>query len=65
MELAYNRWIARVNLENGGGVLVHINRASPIDAKGAMKAARGVAKFGKVTSILPIGPGYQILAEDD
>lgn len=65
MELAYNRWLAEVTLQIGSSVLVHINRASPIDAKGAMKVARSAAKFGKVVSILPIGQGSTIAAEDD
>ncbi|MCU0812043.1 MAG: hypothetical protein HZT41_14915 [Dechloromonas sp.] len=63
-ELACNRWLAQVSLHSGGNVLVHINRASPIDAKGAMKVARNAAKFGKVAHLLPMGP-CTALAEDD
>lgn len=65
MELGYIRWLAKVNLQNGGNVLVHINRASPIDAKGAMKAARSAAAFGKVTSVMPVGQAFEIQGNDD
>jgi len=54
-ELACSRWLAHVHLRNGNKVQVHINRASPIDAEGAMKVARNAAKFGKVAHLLPVG----------
>jgi hypothetical protein len=55
-ELACSRWLAHVSLQNGNKVQVHINRASPIDAEGAMKVARNAAKFGKVAHLHPVGP---------
>jgi len=65
MRLGYIRWLAKVNLQNGGNVLVHINRASPIDAIGAMKAAKRAAAFGKITSVLPVGQAFEIHGDDD
>lgn len=65
MELGYNRWLAKVNFRNGGNVLVHINRASPIDAKGAMKVARNAAAFGKITSVMPLGQAFEIHGNED
>lgn len=65
MELGYNRWLAKVNLQNGVNVFIHINRASPIDAKGAMKAARSTAAFGKITSVMPVGQAFEIYGDND
>ena len=64
-ELACSRWLAQVNLRNGSNVQIHIHRASPIDAQGALKLARSAAKFGKVSTVLPIGPCCSLNDDED
>lgn len=64
LELTCSRWMAQIRLQGGGDVVVHIHRGSPISANDALKAARQTAKFGKVATLLPVGPCHA-LADDE
>ena len=63
-EMTCSRWMAKIRLQGGGDVVVHINRGSPISANDALKAARQTAKFGKVATLLPVGPCHAVSDED-
>lgn len=64
LELTCTRWLAQICLQGGNKVQVYIHRGSPISEKDALKAARQTAKFGKVGSLLPIGPCQPRVDED-
>lgn len=64
LEVTCTRWLAQIRLQGGNNVQVYIHRGSPISEKDALKAARQTAKFGKVGSLLPIGP-CQPRVDDD
>ncbi|NTV71590.1 MAG: hypothetical protein HGA71_15765 [Azonexaceae bacterium] len=63
-EMTCTRWMAQIRLHSGRDVVVHIHRGSPISARDALEAARQSSKFGKVSTISPVGRCHTLTDDD-